>query len=95
MVACKVGNIVTSLMASAQIHVPPALLPGRKLGTHSLGGQMGPRTCVDGFGEEENILSLLGIEPLIIDPVAQSLRLLRCPGLLIYIRVFENFRILL
>ena len=69
MVACRVGNSVTSLMVSARIHVPPALLPGRKLGTHSLGGQMGPSTSVDGFGEEENILSLLGIEPQIIDPV--------------------------
>jgi len=70
MVACRVGNSVTSLLLSAQLRDPPALLPSRKLGTYLLGGQMGPRTCVDGFGEEENILSVLGIEPQIIDPVA-------------------------
>jgi hypothetical protein len=70
MVACRMGNSVTTLMVNAQLHVPPVLLPGRIFGTHSLGGQMGPKTCVDGFGEEENFLSLLGIEPRIVDPIA-------------------------
>ena len=60
MVACRVGNSVTSLMVSAQHHVPPALLPGRKLGTHPLGGQMDPRNCVDGFGGEEKYLVSAG-----------------------------------
>jgi hypothetical protein len=34
---------------------------------------------VNGCGEEENILSVLGIELRTIDPVAKSLRLLRRP----------------
>jgi len=70
MVACRVGNSVTSLLLSAQLRDPPALLPSRKLGTYLLGGQMGPRTCVDGFGEEENIFSLPGFEPITLQPIA-------------------------
>ena len=70
MVACRVGHRVTSLLMSSQLHDPSDLLPGKLLGTHSLGGQMGPRSGVDGFGEEENFLSLLGIERRVIDPVA-------------------------
>ena len=34
-----------------QRHAPAALPPGKKLGTHCIGGWMGPRAGLDGCGK--------------------------------------------
>jgi hypothetical protein len=33
-------------------------------------GQMGPSVVLDGFGDEKNLLALLGIKPVIVQQVA-------------------------
>jgi hypothetical protein len=50
--------------------VPPTPHLGTNPGTHSIGGWVGHRAYLDGFGKEKNLLALLQIEPQIIQPIA-------------------------
>ena len=47
---------------SGQPHAPTALPPGNNGGTHCIGGWMGPRAGLDGYGEQKTSC-LLGLEP--------------------------------
>ena len=41
---------------SGYLHAPPALPPGRNPGRHCIGGWVGPRAGLDGFGKREKSL---------------------------------------
>jgi hypothetical protein len=68
---------------SGQLHVPAALPPGKdlRLGTHLVGGWMGPRTGLDALGKSK-FFPLPGLElrPLGHRARSQSLYRLRYPG---------------
>ena len=63
-----------------------ALLPGENPHTHSIGGWVGPRACLDGFGEEKiYLLPVPAFEPLTVQPVASPAKhyFLCCTSLLL------------
>ena len=39
------------MRVSGQLHAPAALPPGKRPGTHCIGGWVGPRAGLDGCGE--------------------------------------------
>jgi hypothetical protein len=50
-----------------QRHAPAALPPGKRPGTHFIGGWMGPRADLDGCGK---ISPVLGFDPRSVQSVA-------------------------
>jgi hypothetical protein len=76
---------------SGQHHAPAALPPGQNPDTHWTGGWVGPRTNVDLFEEDNNLLPMTGYEPRttqskILYSVAEELLFLQrghCPHKLI------------
>jgi hypothetical protein len=51
-----------------QLHASAVLFPGKSLGTHWLGGCVGPIAYLG--GEEKNLLLLSGFKPRTIQPVS-------------------------
>ena len=51
-----------------QLHAPTALPPGKRPGTHCIGGWVGPRVGLDGCGK---ILPPPGFDPRTVQPVAR------------------------
>jgi len=61
---------------SGQLYAPVALPPGKEEPLYPLDGRLGgPQSRSEGGGEEKNSQPLPGLEPTIIQPIAQ-----RCPG---------------
>jgi hypothetical protein len=52
-----------------QRHAPAALSPGNELGTHCIGGSVGPRVGQDGRGKSR---SLQGFDPQTFQPEASQ-----------------------
>jgi hypothetical protein len=60
------------MKVSGQLHVPAALPPGKEPPKYALDGSLGvPQSRCGGGGEEKNSHLLPGLEPPIIQPVAQ------------------------
>jgi hypothetical protein len=55
---------------SGQLHAPAALPPGKNLRIYGLGGWVGTRTGLDGFGRETILLPLPEFEALTVCPIA-------------------------
>ena len=55
------------MRVGGQLHAPAALPPGKRPGTHFIGGWVGPRTGVDGCGKSR---PPPGFDPRTIQPVA-------------------------
>jgi hypothetical protein len=64
---------------SGQLHAPAGLPPVKNPGTDSVGSWV-RHSRYGHFGEEKNLLPAPGFEPRILQHVARSLHLLRCPG---------------
>jgi len=47
---------------SGQLHVPAALQLGENLSIHGVGGWVGPRSFLNGFGKNKNVLLLPGFK---------------------------------
>jgi len=55
---------------SGQLYGLAALLPRSNPATHWLRGWMVATVCLDGFGEDKNLLLLLEFEPRTTQPIA-------------------------
>ena len=56
---------------SGELHAPAALPPGKYFRTtHRIGGWVGPRAGLDGFGEKKSLFSIPEFEPRTVQPVA-------------------------
>jgi hypothetical protein len=79
-------------MVSAQVSCPTRFTSEKVNWYPFIRRPDGPQNRFGRIWRRGNILSLLGIEPRIIDLVAWSLRPLSCTGSRIYVRVFKHLR---